>query len=65
LGEQLLREAWESQAESVAGCRQLKEELGIQGKPIGAKKLNEMALQPGVNPDHNECSRGIVAMREE
>jgi hypothetical protein len=65
LGEQLLRECREGQAEIVASCRQPKEELGIQGKPIPAKNMNEMALQPGVNPDHNECSQGTVAMREE
>jgi hypothetical protein len=65
LGEQLLREAREGQAEFVAGWEQLMEELGIQGEPIGAKKLREMAVQQGVNPDDNEFSRGIVAMREE
>jgi hypothetical protein len=65
LGEQLVREARQGQAEFVAGWRQFMEELGIQGKPIGAKKLREMAIQPGVNPDDNEFSRGILAMREE
>ncbi len=65
LGEQLMREALESQADFVAGWRQFMEELGIQGKPIGAKKLREMAIQDGVNPNDNEFSRGITAMREE
>jgi len=65
LGEQLLREAREGQPEFVAGWRQFMEELGIQGQPIGAKKLRELALQHGVNPDDNEFSRGILAMREE
>jgi hypothetical protein len=65
LGEQLMREAREGQAEFVAGWRQFMEEQAIQGKPIGAKKLREMALQHGVKPEDNEFSRGILAMREE
>jgi hypothetical protein len=65
LGEHLIREAQEGQAEFVAGWRQFMEELGIQGKPMGAKKLREMLLQAGINRDDNEFSRGIIAMREE
>jgi hypothetical protein len=65
LGEQLLREAREGQDEFVAGWQQFMEELDIQGKPIGAKKLRDLALQHGVKPDDNEFSQGILAMREE
>jgi hypothetical protein len=41
--------------------------LGIRlpSKPIGAKKLYEMALREGLNPEGNEFSRGITEMREE
>ena len=41
------------------------EELGIQGKPMGAKKLREMLFQADINPDANQFSRGIIATREE
>ena len=65
LGEQLLREAREGHAEFVAGWREFIEELGVQGKPIGARKLRERLLQERINPANNEFSRGILAMREE
>jgi hypothetical protein len=65
LGEQLIREAREGHAEFVAGWSKFMEELGVQGMPMGAKKLRETLLQAGINPDENEFSRGIIAMREE
>jgi hypothetical protein len=65
LGEQLLREARDGHAEFVAGWCQFMEELGIRGKPMGAKKLRESLPQAGIDPDANEFSRGIIAMREE
>ena len=65
LGEQLLREAREGQAEFVTGWREFLEELGVQGKPLGARQLREMLLQEGINPENNEFSRDIIAMREE
>jgi hypothetical protein len=65
LGEQVMREAHEGDAEFVAGWRSFMEELNIQGQPIGARKLRALLLQQRVNPDDNEFSRGIVAMREE
>ena len=40
-------------------------QLGIKGKPISAKKLQEMFLKRGFNPESNEFSQGIIAMREE
>ena len=53
LGEQLLREAREGHAEFVAGWKEFMNELGTQGKPIGARKLRDMLLQEGVNPENN------------
>ncbi|MCZ6677277.1 MAG: hypothetical protein O7E52_08510 [Candidatus Poribacteria bacterium] len=34
-------------------------------KPIGAKKLRELMIADGVNPEDNEFSSRIIAMREE
>jgi hypothetical protein len=65
LGEELLRISQEEQAEFVAGWKKFMKQLGIRGKPIGAKKLREMAIREGINADDNEFSRGIIAMREE
>jgi hypothetical protein len=65
LGEQLLREAREGQAAFVAGWQEFMEQLGVQGQPIGARQLREILVRRGINPDNNEFSRGIIAMREE
>jgi hypothetical protein len=65
LGEQLLREARDGQAEFVAGWKRLLEELGIQAKPIGARALRERLQREGIDPARNEFSRAIIAMREE
>ena len=65
LGEELIRQAREGHADFVAGWGKFMKELGIQGKPIGARKLREMLLQAGINPNDNEFSREIIAMREE
>jgi hypothetical protein len=65
LGEQLLREAREGHAEFVAGWNEFMKELGIHGQPVGVKKLREMLLEEGINPESNEFSQGIIAMREE
>jgi hypothetical protein len=65
LGEELLRVSREEQAEFVAGWESFMKQLGIRGKPIGAKKLREMLLQKGFDPESNEFSQGIIAMREE
>ena len=41
-------------------------QLGLLGrKPIGAKKLYEMAIREGLDPEGTEFSRGIIEMREE
>jgi len=65
LGEQLIREAREGHAEFVAGWEGFMQELGIQGQPIGAKKLRELIHQEGIKPEDNAFSKGIIAMREE
>ena len=66
LGEQLLREADEQAADFAAGFRQFLKQLGIKGKPIGAKKLRERLLRSGkIDPAKNEFSRAIIAAREE
>jgi hypothetical protein len=65
LGEQVLREAREGQAEFVAGWEEFMRGLDIQGKPMGARALREKLLPEGLNPEDNEFSRGIIAMREE
>src|SRR5262249_20184708 len=64
-GVRLIREAAESHAAVVAGSEKFLERLGIHGEPIGAKALRERLIAEGVNPDGNECSREIIAMREE
>jgi hypothetical protein len=71
LAEELLRP--ETPAERAAIERELKKvrkflkEQGIPvpDKPIGAKKLREMAIREGLDPEGTEFSRGIIEMREE
>ena len=65
LAEELLRVSREEQADLVAGWDEFLKQLGIRGKPIGAKKLRERLLKRGFNPESNEFSQGIIAMREE
>lgn len=65
LAEEILRVGREDQADFAAGFRKFMEELGIRGKPIGAKKLQERLLKKGFDPTSNEFSREIIAMREE
>jgi hypothetical protein len=65
LAEELLRASRRDQAAFVAGWDKFLKELGIRGKPIGAKKLREQLLAKGFDPQGNEFSQGIIAMREE
>ena len=65
LAEEILRVGREEHADLVAGFDKFLKQLGIKGKPIGAKKLQEMMLARGFDPESNEFSQGIVAMREE
>jgi hypothetical protein len=65
LAEEILRVGREDQADFVAGWDKFMKQLGIRCKPIGAKKLRERLLKKGFNPESNEFSQGIIAMREE
>jgi hypothetical protein len=68
LAEELLRLAREDQATVAAESKKFRKflrQLGIRGKPIGAKKLRERLLKEGFDPEGNEFSRGIIKMREE
>ena len=40
-------------------------ELGVQGEPIPAEKLQERIATGGVKPENNEFSNEIIKMREE
>jgi hypothetical protein len=65
LGEELIQTTREQRAELVSGWRQFMKQLGTHPKPISAEKLREMAIREGINPEGNEFSQGIIAMREE
>jgi hypothetical protein len=65
LAEEILRVGREDQPILAAGFKKLLKQLGIKGKPIGAKKLKERMLAEGFDPESNEFSRGIIEMREE
>src|SRR5262245_60578885 len=65
LAEEILRVGREDQAVLAAGFKKFLKQLGIKGKPIGAKKLREMMIKRGFDAEGNEFSQGIIAMREE
>ena len=65
LGEELISTAREQRDDFVAGWQQFLKRLGIRAKPISAEKLRAMAIREGINPEGNEFSQGIIAMREE
>jgi hypothetical protein len=66
LAEELLRDSRKEHAAVVRESKKFLKSLGLEGiKPIGAKKLREMALREGINPEGNEFSREIIRMREE
>jgi hypothetical protein len=64
-GARMLREAKLAHPALVAGWTKAMEQMGIQGQPIAAEKLQEMMRACGVKPENNEFSRGIIEMREE
>ena len=64
-GAQLLRQAQQNQATISAAIAKAFAEMGITGAPIGADKVQEMMRACGMQPDANEFSQGIIAMREE
>ena len=41
------------------------EKMGIEGKPVGAEKVQEQIAARGVNPEDNAFSRALLRMREE
>lgn len=61
----LIREAAESHAAVVASWERFLESLGVHGEPIGAKELRDRMIAEGHDPNSNEFSREIIAMREE
>jgi hypothetical protein len=65
LADELLRVSREEQADLVAGWDNFLKQLGIRCKPISPKKLREMAIREGLDPEDNQFSRGIIEMREE
>jgi hypothetical protein len=65
LAEEIIRASRQEQAAMVAEFKKFMKQLGISGKPIGAKKLREMAIREGLDPNGTEFSRGIIEMREE
>jgi hypothetical protein len=65
LAEEILRVGRKDQAVLAAGFKKFLKQLGIKGKPIGAKKLRERLIKRGFHPESNEFSQGIIAMREE
>jgi cell division septum initiation protein DivIVA len=64
-GFRILREAKASDAASRAAAAKAFAEMGITGEPVGHEKLMQMMLEAGINPEDNEFSREIIAMREE
>jgi hypothetical protein len=65
LAEEILRTSRKEQAALAADWAKIKKKLGLRAKPVSAQELYEMALREGINPERNEFSRGIIAMREE
>lgn len=70
LADELIRMAHEDQPVIDAEWKKFRRWLSQHGihlpaKPIGAKKLRERLLKKGFDPESNEFSQGIIAMREE
>lgn len=64
-GARLIQEAQAQHATVVGAWHAVRERLGIQGQPIGAKQLRQRLVAAGMNPDDNTFSRELIAMREE
>jgi hypothetical protein len=65
LADELLRVSRKEQAELIAGWEKFMKQLQLRGKPIGSKKLREILLKRGFDPESNQFSQGIIAIREE
>jgi hypothetical protein len=64
-GLRLMREADANQAALSAGWAEALGQMGIQGEPIGAEKVQQLIAAGGANPEDAAFSREIIAMREE
>ena len=64
-GARLIEEAQAQHAATVAAWQAVRERLGIQGQPLGAKQLRQRLLAAGMNPADNSGSRELIALREE
>ena len=53
------------QEELTAGWARAMEVMGIHGKPIGARRLQEMIAAGGIRLEENEFSRALIEAREE
>lgn len=58
-------DAARQQAQLTAAWNETLRQMGISGAPVSAEKLRQMMIASGVNPEDNEFSREIIAMREE
>jgi hypothetical protein len=65
LAEELLRVSKKEEAGFIAGWKKFMKQLGIKEKPMHPKKFREMLIARGFDPNGNEFSQGIIAMREE
>ncbi len=64
-GLRMLREASLDQDRLAAGWAAAMREMGVTAEPVGAEKLQQMMIAEAVNPEENQFSQGIIAMREE
>ena len=64
-GARALRNAKLAQPAMAAAWAAALKEMGIEGEPIGAEKVQQMIAACGFKPEDNEFSRGIIEMREE
>jgi hypothetical protein len=59
----LLKLADESHAEVVAASREALAEMGIEGKPIGAEKLQERMAESGIDAASNWLTGEMIELR--
>lgn len=64
-GARLIQGAHAQHAAAIAAWQAVRERLGIQGQPVGAKQFRQRLVAMGMNPNGNAFSRDLIAMREE
>lgn len=64
-GARFLGEARTEHPSVVAAWQTVRQQLDLQGQPIGAKQFRQRLIASGMNPDDNSLSRELIAMREE